>query len=296
MNHFSTVITANHLDKTLVLLDSLNEFGEATLHTLVVDEIPNIQFTNLIIYSLKDLAKKQLAARTLAIKHAEEQDELRWALKPTFMLHLMQEYTKLCHVDADICFYDEYQFLFDELNDYPVILTPHWRQIYQYGPDYIHNFSDGLYNAGFIGFSRTEHKGSNMVSGMRALRWWSKICAKECTQSSENHTYTDQRYLDLFPIYFRAKVLRHYGCNVAGWNASYLQRTKEDEHILVRGMPLIFIHFSEITERTIADGLDDLLREPYRKYLIALQKKRQQLAKAKLGMCISKQRYPSQAI
>lgn len=287
MNHFATVITTNHIDKALTALNSLNSCSSqaAILHALVVDYDPSVEnlHNNLKVYDLNKVANKSrdLPGRILINKYPPGSDELRWALKPFFVSHLISQgcLDFVCYIDCDLYFYNDYQFIFDELKTHSIILTPHWRQIFAYGVDYIYNYKHGLYNAGFIGFSS---------KALPALYWWSALCMRECTISETANTYTDQRYLDLFPVYFGdTKVLRHYGCNVAGWNTRFLKREKQEGITLVNGMPVIFIHFTQVTINMIADGEDNHLVEHYRQYESALNKTREKLMTRGLPNCIS---------
>ena len=59
----------------------------------------------------------------------------------------------LLYLDNDLCFFGDFEFLFQELQEHSLLLTPHWRPI---DPDanaeqFFYNFRDGLYNAGFVG-------------------------------------------------------------------------------------------------------------------------------------------------
>ena len=288
MNHFATIITTNHIDKTLTVLESLNQFdSDVTLHVLLVDydqhTIDKLQTTNLITYDLNELINQpnELLGKIIVGKYAQNSDELRWALKPLFILYLINQYDTLCYIDCDLYFCGNYQFIFNKLKTVPIILTPHWRQIHAYGVDYHYNYKHGIYNAGFIGFNK---------EAIEALQWWAALCARECTKSEDACTYTDQRYLDLVPTYFeKTEILRHYGCNVAGWNTRYLNRRRQGEDILVNEMPIIFIHFSQVTINMITDGEDNCLIDYYRQYKSILSKIRKKLIIKNLSNCISRE-------
>jgi hypothetical protein len=287
MNHFATVITTDHIDKSLALLESLNTFGEATLHALVIDQLPpatkdiHNAFKNFHICSLESLISEpdQGLGRIITSRYRNTADELRWALKPIFIMYLQKKFPTLCYLDCDLYFYDNYQFLIDKLQTQSVILTPHWRDISAFNHEYMYNFRHGIYNAGFVGLG----PGSESM-----LTWWAEMCAIECTKSERAYTYVDQRYLDLVPIYFdNVEIIRHYGCNVAGWNTTFLKREREGSTTTVRGMPIVFIHFSAITMSFIQEGKDNYLYDYYNQYRLTLRQIRQQLLSLGLGECIS---------
>ena len=288
MNHFATIITTDHVDKALVLLDSLKTFGDATLHALIVDYKPRTAtqlgtIEDFKAYDLQELLEnvgEGVIARIIANKYANQIDELRWALKSPFISVLRKTNPTICYVDCDLCFYNDYQFLIDKLSTTSILLTPHWREINPITIDFLYNFKHGIYNAGFIGFGNNCEK---------MLEWWAEMCAIECTKSDRAFTYTDQRYLDLVPIYFEnVEVLRHYGCNIAAWNSAYLQRERKNEQTEIRGMPIVFIHFSPITILNIENGRDNNLYDYYNHYRMALRQTRQKLIGLGLKDCTSK--------
>ena len=138
--------------------------------------------------------------------------------------------SKNMHVN-DIYFFNDYRFLFQELESNDIILTPHF---YPSSPitkqNWLEaNFRVGLYNAGFLGINK---------SAKEALEWWADCCLYEMKKSYFRGLFDDQKYLDLFPILFnRVKILKHRGCNLAGWN----------DNIQLKQTEVIFIHFSPFT-------------------------------------------------
>jgi len=287
MHQFATVITADHIDKTLVLLESLRTFNEAELHALVIDYNPRIMasvdFDHLYVHDLQELLGDRdhgVVARIIANKYANLRDELRWALKAPFIKSLRTEHPEICYVDCDLCFYADYQFLMDKLATSAILLTPHWREINPMTIDFRYNFKHGIYNAGFVGFG-------NGCEEM--LDWWEEMCAIECTKSDRAFTYVDQRYLDLVPIYFNnVEIIQHFGCNVAAWNTSYLKREVVDGETLIQGEPIIFIHYSPITIDYVENGKDNALYDYYNHYRLALRQTRKKLVGLGLKDCTSK--------
>ena len=103
------------------------------------------------------------------------------------------------------------------------------------------NFKVGLYNAGF--FAANKHAAD-------ALKWWADCCLYNMTKSTWRGMFDDQKYLDLLPIKFNGvKILKHLGCNLAGWNYadySITQNTKNDI-VINEKEALVFIHFAELS-------------------------------------------------
>lgn len=293
-NTFCTIITQNHIDKAATMLQSMQSHGQATLHVLIInyhDElskkvsaIPELK--GMVLHNIDALMSSEvgLLTRIIVSRYKGQDDEMRWALKSAFVQYLTKTLKlsfPICYCDCDLYFYDNYQFLIDKLcGGTAILLTPHYREIRPMGGDeYRYQYKHGLYNAGFVGLGD---------GCQNMLEWWAEMCAIECTKSVEAWTYVDQRYLDVVPIYFdNVEILRHYGCNVAGWNMRHLSRTIEGGKVKVGGSEIIFIHFSQITLHNITTGKDPLLYEHYTKYQTALQHTRRLLVKHNARNCIS---------
>lgn len=189
-------------------------------------------------------------------------------MKPVFMLHLLRTVTdKLVYVDNDQYFYNDYIFLFDLLSQHSILLTPHY---YRHSPaseqNWLEaNFKVGLYNAGFVGAS---------AEGIESLQWWAECCLYRCEKNMLRGLFDDQKYLDLIPVIdSKALVLRHRGCNVAGWNTDYCKRSIVDGNVMINKVyPVVFIHFNAFTIQEIAEQRDKLLLPLYEEYVACLKK------------------------
>lgn len=277
MIHVCSIVTLNHVDKALAMFNSMLEYQECFLHLLIVDGQPNhtLSFKNVKIYHLEQLANHPTcgrAIRQIMAKHGRppieapsiisQRDYLRWALKPVFVLSLI-EYETVVYCDCDLYFYNDFKFLVDDGSKHSISLSPHWRTIYHSTNDeWRYNFRHGLYNGGF--FIATKE-------GTPILEWWSDMCATECSADNPD-TYVDQRYLDVVPLYFdNVCVIHHKGCNVAAWNRQYLERqTTNDGIVQVSGQDIIFIHYSPITITDILNEKDEYLTRHWQKYKEAL--------------------------
>ncbi len=280
MNHFCTITTTDHAYKAFALCESLLAYDEnISLHVLVVDDsFPASPFPEAKIYFLKDVNAEQVAQNIIS-KYRTQRDKLRWSMKPAFMKHLLSkpEIDKLIYLDNDIFFCNEYQFLFDYLDEYSFALTPH---NYERTPDHSQNMLEanyrvGLYNAGFVGANKT---------ALDTLQWWAECCLYRCEKNPFRGTFDDQKYLDLIPVMREdALVIRHQGCNVAEWNRYVCVREKIDGEVLINGkFPVVFIHFNYTTIREILKGNDLLLNEYFNSYMSSLTKYFPEITKASL--------------
>ncbi len=270
-NCFCTIITSDHYPYARALYASLKKYdADVVLFVLITDGVTissgpgedGIQILpakNILHYSL---------ARRLYEKYAHESmDWLRWSLKPVFIAFLLENgFDKVIFSDCDIYFFASYRFLFDELNRYSMLLTPHW---YATDPaineeSFAQLLKSGVFNAGFIGTNK---------SALPALQWWAKACYHKMGISEAEGIYDDQKYLDLVPSLFEnIHVLKHKGCNLGSQNYEECKREKINNEILIdEKYPIVCIHFSDALIKQILKGHDPLLLPHFNEYKHALE-------------------------
>jgi hypothetical protein len=261
---FCTITTQSHLFKVKALFESLSKYPDIDFFCLITDssEVPNTVFGEQY-HTLGDLNGYHFEA----IKRKYKGDKLRWSLKPVYIKHLLQNgYNKVIYCDNDIFFFENPQFLFVKLDKSDVLLTPHW---YPHNPKKEQNwleanFRVGLYNAGF--FAANQHS-------LKALDWWAECCIYNVKKAFNRGMFDDQKYLDLMPVVFEnVEVLKHKGCNVAGWNTTEFVFSKIEEKIYVNEkFPLVFIHFTPLSFREFSNN-KHLLNNYLQKYIVNLKK------------------------
>lgn len=245
------------------------------LHVLVVDGKEDVIHPRCKFWYLSDLNTDTKAQRVIA-KYSSNADKLRWSLKPVFMKHLLigssVTLEKIIYVDNDIFFYNDYEFLFDLLDQHNFLLTPHYyrNDPRSYQNWFEANFRVGLYNAGFVGARKTA------VSG---LDWWAECCLYRCEKNIFRGLFDDQKYLDLLPVIdSKTHIVRHQGCNVAGWNTEVCKRVIVDHVVRINGeYPIVFIHYNDTTIREIIHGNDGILFNYFRRYVEVLRKYNNQI-------------------
>jgi hypothetical protein len=265
LNHFCTISTQSHLFKTLALADSLKKFN-VHLHVLLVDAKEEPCNTINVSYYTLQFIKSEVGLKLIG-KYRKHTDKLRWALKSVFMMHLLDLTNKVIYVDNDTYFFNNPSFLFDLPDKYSILLTPHF---YDSNPNKNQNwleanFKVGLYNAGFIGVNK---------NAINALQWWSECCLYNIKKSYWRGLFDDQKYLDLVPILFDdVMVLKHKGCNLAGWNYLFYKLNRKENNIVVieHKYPLVFIHFAETSMIHFAKS-DDFFKPEYLTYIAHLRK------------------------
>jgi hypothetical protein len=90
------------------------------------------------------------------------------------------------------------------------------------------------------------------------------------------------------PLYFDdVGIIKHPGCNVAGWNLYYLKRGNTDGEVTINSEPVVFIHYSPVTIHKIEGGEDFMLQGHLKEYEKKLFDIRVDLTRRGLKFCIS---------
>ena len=276
MYYFCTITTYSHLYKVYALADSLERQGHNfELSVLVIDSNTEIKFKNCCFLKLGDVSN-QPAASHIIKKYQLNRNKLRWSLKPVLMKYLLETRSdELIYLDNDLFFFNDYGFLFKLLRDHAFILTPHY---YKNDPNKNQNwleanFRIGLYNAGFVGANK---------KAIKTLQWWADCCLYRCEKNFFRGLFDDQKYLDIIPVIEEtAHIIRHKGCNVAGWNTEICKREIVNHEVLIDGkFEIVFMHFNENTIYEILKGNDLILFNYYKIYVEKLKQHRERLYRA----------------
>jgi maleate cis-trans isomerase len=275
--HFCTVITPDYLCYARALHGSLLRFhSNAVLHVLVcrngaINRCLDFTDDSLRFYDADELCREGVGRDIQEKYQGDYEDGFRWSLKPVFLSCLLEK--ECCEtvlfVDCDIHFYSDYLFLFDELDDCAVLLTPHWKPYSEPGKDrtfiYQEHFYNGVFNAGFVGVSK---------AALPHLRWWANACLFHCYIDVYNGCFVDQTHLTVMQVCFEGvKILRHRGCNVSHWNEVESVRVPQadgsvkilDEH------PIVFCHFALPSPDRMFAGHDQQLLSFFWSYVFALK-------------------------
>lgn len=263
MKTIFTISTSSHLFKSFALRDFLAIFGYSLKILLVDGNAEDITDADVLL--LQEI-QSELVDK-IKQKYKSQPDKLRWALKPAVAIYLLENgFEKVIYIDNDIYFFQSPEFLFEKLEQSDFLLTPHF-----YPSDSTKNqnwleanFRVGLYNAGFIGVSQ---------KGIPILDWWANCCLYNVKKAYWRGLFDDQKYLDLVPVLFdEVEILKHKGCNLAGWNYQNYQLSRDEEHqLLVNGDPLVFIHFAALSLQEFSSK-ESPLNPEFEIYLSALKK------------------------
>lgn len=277
MYNYCTIITESYFPYVLALLESIKRFQKNIhLNVLISDKtkeetkISYKNYSNISVYFSEELCRSGLAEIIYSKYSTNYHDAFRWSMKPVFLKFLVsnKNVDKIIYLDSDLYFYNDPTFLFYELDNHNIILTPHWRSSNpRVDPNNFHILlTNGHYNAGFLALNK---------NAIQAMDWWADVCAYKCEKNASQGLFDDQSYLDLFHIYFdKVKVLKHKGCNVANWNQIECKRIpQKDGSVLINDeKPIVFIHYTGSTIRGILNGQDESLLPYLLEYEKALKK------------------------
>lgn len=280
---FCTIITTDYFPFALTLNDSLAYFDPSIELSILVADNKRIDRNNLVIfpnniklYNVNEVCKKEIGLKIFEKYASENMDNFRWSMKPVFVNYLLskQGYDKVIYADCDLFFYNAYSFLFDDLDKYNVLLSPHWRCSVPFDSDlnwterenFQMLFNKGIFNGGLVGVNK---------NGVEAMDWWAKACEYVCIIDECKGYFVDQSHLNLLPVLFEnIGIIRHKGCNIANWNQIDCKRQLNDKNQLqINGKwDIICIHFTQSTILGILNKNDSLLKPYLDKYFSILKK------------------------
>jgi hypothetical protein len=250
-----TVTNLAYLPKALVLAESVKEHAKLSLNIYLIDQKREIPFTENLaeIHWIEDL--KIDGFQRLAFKY--DITELSTSLKPYLAMLLLKQHEKVLFFDPDTCLYAPIDPILDDLNENPIILTPHYTK----PQDLTDESSDlgmmrfGSFNLGFFAVNRHQE-------AISYLEWWHSRCMNLCYFETQFGLSTDQKWVTIAPCFFPSlKVSFNLGYNVAFWNMHerHISQDNTGQYLINDSAPLIFFHFSSFDE----SNPDLLTRRPF---------------------------------
>lgn len=239
-----TVCNLAYLPKALVLAESLFKFDSVKLNIYLVDKKVDVDLPNLTadINWIEDVGIPNLYQ--LAFKY--DITEFSTSIKPWISLRLMGKYNKVVFLDPDICMYNSISPILSELDDHPIVLTPHYTTPH---PDILPDSDMGMmrfgsFNLGFFAVNSSDQ-------GLYFLNWWNDRCLRFCYFESQFGLSTDQKWVSIAPCFFNEMHISfNMGYNVAFWNLHERVITKgvNGGYLVNNKYPLVFFHFSSFDE------------------------------------------------
>lgn len=263
-NAVFTIITKNYIGLANTLGNSL------VLHN------PNLNFYIFIAdeFDEENNLIPQNGFKYITAKNFLDIDALTWmqmtfkynlvefctAIKPFCFSYLINtcEHEKVIYFDPDILVFSSLNSIFESLDEYNVVLTPHILSMQEKFigdlPEYAF-LKYGIYNLGFLAVKKTLKVG-------RLLNWWGNRLIDYCFFDDEKGLATDQKWALFFPNFLSSSELlisTDYGLNVAPWNFFEREIEQLGNQLYVKDRnsktdvkkPLVFVHFSSCNYNNI---------------------------------------------
>lgn len=245
-----TIVSLNYLAQALNLTRNVREFhSEIEIHILIVDKTEDAEVKQKI-QKYSDLAEIEYVSE-IGIDDFDDMVkrygvvEMNTAVKPYFMEYLLKKYKyeTIMYIDSDILLFHDLDKVYELLEEYSVVLTPHLISQDEDIDTEISKLDDflqyGIYNLGFVAVRNDEN-------GLALLKWWAKELKTKCYLEPDKFLAWDQKWMDFAPALFnKVYILRDPGYNAAFWNIQNRFITcKNDEYFVNEVYPLVFYHFS----------------------------------------------------
>jgi Glycosyl transferases group 1 len=245
-----TIISKNYIALARTLADSFRRFHpDVPFFVLLVDQVDGYFEPERELFYILGLDELNIPDKnSFCFKYNIL--ELNTAVKPYFLLHLLDKYgiNKLIYFDPDILITEKVSHLFELLDTHSIILTPHITEPIEdnFRPSELDLLQAGTYNLGFIALSATP-------STQRLLSWWQNRVYDEGFLAPDRGMHVDQKWMDLVPgLFEKVFIVREPGYNVAYWNLHSRRVDLLDGRIRVNGKPCYFFHFSGLDPLNIS--------------------------------------------
>jgi hypothetical protein len=239
-----TVCNLAYLPKALVLAESLLKHGSEKIKIYIIDRKCDVDLPESLaeFVWIEDVGVPNLFE--MAFKY--DITEFSTSVKPFITLKLLESVGKVIFLDPDTCVYHSIENIFDELDEHPIVLTPHY--INPQKNDQVDSdmgmMRFGSFNLGFYAVNRSEE-------ALSFLRWWSDRCFRFCYFETQFGLSTDQKWVSIAPCFFpNLYVSFNLGYNMAFWNVHerVLMNSLDGKYVVNGDYALIFFHFSSFDE------------------------------------------------
>jgi hypothetical protein len=239
---YCTIGDAQYLPRVLLLYRTLSRVSRnLVLYVLCMDEVASSVLGQLDAPGLVVVPLSELEAADpdlLAVKPTRTLVEYCWTAKPSlcsFVLERSNPLEIVTYVDADINFFCDPFSSFEELHSASIVVVTHG-----FPPETGWETTEGIYNAGFVGFRRNDH-------GTSALAWWRSQSLEWCYDRREEGRKGGQKYLDDWTERFAGvQVLEPPAAGLALWNGSRFSLESRGDQLIADGQVVSFYHYSEL--------------------------------------------------
>jgi hypothetical protein len=241
-----TICSANYLSQAITLGNSLQATN------------PDVQFRIYLVDRLegREEVRSRVPFPLFEIEQVPVTDfegmvlrynvvELNTSVKPYIFDHILKtelDIHKVVYFDPDIMVFQPLTGLYEKLDSYNMVITPHILTPSDNNPNVPQETSflaTGIYNLGFIAMKRSEET-------LRFLNWWKDKLLYQGYARHEMHLFFDQKWINFAPVFFDGVYIeKNKGYNMAPWNLHERTLSKKNETYIVNDKDsLIFFHFS----------------------------------------------------
>lgn len=242
MYHFTAIFDTNYVNRFELLYRSLTAQNiEFSMYAMCMDDeaiqkITKLALPNVSAFSVKEL--EETYPELASVKSQRKPVDYLFTLSPyypSFMLKKFPSIDHICSLDVDQYFYDSPEPIFQKLQTYSVLITPH-----RFSEEQIEAGIEiyGKYNVSFQVFKNDE-------VGNACLALWRSQCLDRCDEVLSDGKFADQKYLETWGDAFPGKVyaIEHMGLGLAPWNVSHATISRQSGKVYVNDVPLILYHF-----------------------------------------------------
>lgn len=243
---FTTSICANYLPRAAVLGESIKQhYPKAKFFPCLLERSLPENMSDSTVFTDILLTKDVVSFNFDHFIFRHNIVEASTAVKGDLMRYLFREFPEedtIIYLDPDVCVYSNFPELEMLLDDCPIVLTPHLINKSDFVPMEVSILEHGLYNLGFLALRRSEE-------AFQLLDWWRDRLHRMCFDAKYTGIFTDQKWFDLVPLFFKVRLLTHAGYNVGPWALNSREITIDGcGNYFFSGEPLRFIHFSGFPE------------------------------------------------
>ncbi|WP_289028064.1 hypothetical protein [uncultured Paraglaciecola sp.] len=239
-----TSINTGYLDKALVLAESVKRWHpDASFHIVLADYKEGNQYICELVDHVEFLEEFEFGLdKAFLFQHNVV--ELCTLVKPIYAAKLANNHKgrHIVYLDPDTMLFSPMGIVVEAHSESDVLLTPHLLTPPSSHAHIVESeysaLQHGLYNLGFF----------SCVGGDNAslfFNWWGDRLKHICSTVKENGLFTDQKIVDIAPIYFNfIGILKSKSLNVATWNLFERPLVCKNSQFFIENQPLVFYHFT----------------------------------------------------